>query len=172
MLQSFWTNSKSPPTEYALVCLRWEKFLPGSDGEPTEQPMASSVPQAVLIVIKTKHPILTIVSQMFTSNSAIMLPFIFPHGLRLNRGLHKVPRTVSVTLYHEGGYWNTGCLVTQAEESSVGCQEISATTLPIASGRVTPQITFLLIIMCGSQLSKRTTKLHAEQKARITISFP
>ena len=42
--KAFQQTEASPPTEHALVFLRWEKLLPGSDGELTGQPLACPVP--------------------------------------------------------------------------------------------------------------------------------
>ena len=46
---------------------------------------------------------------------------------------------------------------------------ISATTPPIISGHLTPQITISLIIMYGAQLSKSPTKLHVRPKMKVRI---
>ena len=42
--KAFKQTQASPVTEHALVFLRWEKFLQGSEGERTELPLARSVP--------------------------------------------------------------------------------------------------------------------------------
>ena len=57
--------------------------------------------------------------------------------------------------------------VKQTGEPNFGFQEISATISLLTSRRLTLQIVNPLIIMCGSQLSERPTKL----KAMITAAF-
>ena len=57
---------------------------------------------------------------------------------------------------------------TQAGEPRIASQKISASTSPLTSDHLTPQIA---IIMCGVQLSKSPRKTKDELKARITAAF-
>ena len=154
----------SPPTEYAFVFLRWEKFLPESYSELTEQPLVYSVPT---LKVKTKYSVHIMVLWVVTSDGDIMPPCIFPHGRRLNSETYIKCLDEVVLLWNwDGGYWKTlplptGLHDTQTGEPSVSCQKIFVTT---AFGCLTPRIAIFLIIICGAQLSERTTKFHAAPK--------
>ena len=100
--------------------------------------------------MKTKHPVSIMVFGIVTSDGDVMLPFIFSRGLSLNmetyiKCLEEVvlswtekenPTFDNRTLQHHA---------TKAEEPSLGCEKISATTLPLKSGRPTLQIAIPLL---------------------------
>ena len=102
----------------------------------------------------------------------VFLPFIFPHGPRLNmeayikclkeyrpglRGwLPEDPTFDNITLYPVPG--------TKEGETSVSREKISATTSSPTFGRLTLHISVLLIILSADQLSGRSIKLRATPK--------
>ena len=53
---------------------------------------------------------------------------------------------------------------TQATEPNIDSEKISGVTSPLISGRLTPQIVILLIIMCGARLSEKPTKIRITPK--------
>ena len=128
---------------------RWEKFLPGSDGELIKLLLVFSVPER------------------FTDIAGDMTPFIFPQTH--SRGLHQVfgegsaglkkwlledPTSGNRILHH----------ATQTKEPSLGCQKISVITSSWISGCLTLQIAILLVIRCGVHLIKWPTKFCATPK--------
>ena len=106
--------------------------------------------------MKTKHLTNIMVFGLVTSNSDVMSPSIFPHGLKLNTEAYikflmelsnKTPR-------HTHKLEN---LVLTVKKNSV-------TTSHLTSGCLTPQITISLIIMYGTWLGERPRKYNATPK--------
>ena len=78
--------------------------------------------------------------------------------------LHQVPRGDNAALEDLRSGNITLHYATQTRKPRFGYQKISVTTSSITSGHLTPQIAITLIIICGLQLGKRPTKLHAIPK--------
>ena len=130
-----------------------------------------SADRFIFILMKTKHPVLIVLFGVLISDGNFVPPFIFTHSLKLNtetsikcpeevmypgsrRWLLESPKSGNKTLYHAA----------QAGESSFGFQKISQTTLPQTYGRLNPQITIPLILVCRAQLIEKPTRLCAATK--------
>ena len=91
--------------------------------------------------MKTIHPVRIIVFRVVTCDCDVFPSFIFSRDLTLNsKGwLLEDPKSGNRNQRH----------VIRAEEPSLGCKNISSSISPLTSGRLTPQIVILLIIMYG-----------------------
>ena len=58
---------------------------------------------------------------------------------------------------------------TRAGKPSLDCEKTSSTASPLTSGRLTPKVEILFIIMCKAKKIPRSTK--KELKAKITAAF-
>ena len=114
---------------------------------PADLARLTQSPVDVLIVVKTKHPILVIEFEIVTSAGSVLFPFIFPHGLILNTkdyvkcmdelGLTRIEKVTSKRFLH----------ALQIAEPNASCQKNSASTSLLTSVRLSLRIAFLLIIL-------------------------
>ena len=79
MLKKFFNKLKHP-LQLNILC---EKFLPGADGEFTEQPLACFIPTRCTESNENQTPSSHHSVRVITSNGN-MLPFTFPLGLKFN----------------------------------------------------------------------------------------
>ena len=125
----------------------------------------------MLILMKIKPPIHIMAFGEVTSDGDVKPPFLFSHGHRLNtetcikcieevvlpwsrERLLEYPTSGNRTLHH----------ATQAEETRVSSEKISATTSALTSGHLTSQNAISLIIMSRVKLSKRPMKIRVTPK--------
>ena len=78
----FEQTQASSPTEHSLFFLRWEKILPGSNGELMKQLLACSIP--IRCSDRENQRSSVRVLGVVSSDGNIMPPFISSHGLRFN----------------------------------------------------------------------------------------
>ena len=143
--KTFQQIQASPPTEHALVFLRWEKFLPGSDGELTSQSLAFSVPIRFTDSDEKQTPYSHHVRRVIC-NGDVIPPFIFPHGLQPTTEVHFKCLGDSAGLIKRVAVANRNLRhATQAREPSLDCEKISATTSPLKYDCLIPQICYILV---------------------------
>ena len=148
--KAFQQPRASLSTEHALLFLKWEKFLPGLDGELTEQLLACSAPTKCTNSDENQKTNPYYGVWLVTSNGD-MPPFIFSHRLKLNMEANIIPERGSASLNWEGASdKRTLHHATQTEELSFGCQKIFVTTSPQTTSHLIPQIVILWIIVCGT----------------------
>ena len=128
-------------------------------------------PQDVVMVMKTKYSVHIMVFGVVTSDSDVMLTFIFPHGLRHNTKAYikcleevQLPWIDSVAT-GRSYIWqqdSTSCYIGRRTQCRLWENLCNHITFSI--GHQTLQIAIPLIIVCRVQLGSRPTKLCATPK--------
>ncbi len=106
-------------------------------------------PQGVSTVKKTKHPVHIMVFEAVTSEDDNTLPYIQPHGLRLNTEAYI--KCLDKILLSESRGWvlEVPTYATKArEELTVDCKKVSTTKPLLKFGHLTSQTSFFLITKC------------------------
>ena len=113
------------------------------------------------ILMKTKQSVHIMVFGMVIHDGDVMPPFIFTHGLRPNMEVYitclvEAVRPWIARLAVEIGL----CAMPQRQKNPGFVATKFITSSPLTSGRLTPQNTIPLSVMCGVQLCGRPTKLR------------